>query len=930
MTAATAARRVRGTLLWGAACAFAALFVVAPAGRAGGSAVSNNTPPVISGTAQDGQFLTVTSKGTWTTPDALTFSYQWQRCDSGGANCTNVGSNASFYKQTSADIGHKLDVVVTATDQEAQSGQATSNLLGLVSNPPAPQNTVAPVIAGTAQDGQTLTVSSNGKWTSADTLTFSYQWQRCDSGGANCANIGGATAASYKLTSADVAHKLQVVVTDTDQESQSAHATSNQLGPGTNPAAPLNTIAPVIGGTAQDGQFVKVTSNGKWTTPDTLSFGYQWQRCDSGGANCANIAGATVSFYKLAAADVGHKVQVVVTDTDAESQSGHANSNQLGPGTNPAAPLNTVAPVIAGTAQDGQTLRVTSNGKWTSADVLTFTYQWQRCDSGGASCANIGGATAATYKLASADVGHKIQAVVTDTDAEDQSGHASSNQLGPGTNPAAPLNTIAPVIGGTAQDGQFVAITSNGKWTTPDPLSLGYQWQRCASDGTGCVNIASATVSFYKLTSADIGHKVQVVVTDTDAESQSGHANSNQLGAVIDPPAPLNTLAPAISGTAQNGQILKVTSNGKWTSADMLAYSYQWQRCDSGGAGCTNIVGATGGTYKLASADVDHKVQAVVTATDQESQSTGASSNQLGPVPSDPAPQNTVAPAISGTAQDGQVVSVTSNGTWSSATDLTYTFQWQRCASDGTGCVNIAGATNSSYTLAAADVTHKIQAVVTATDQESQSTPATSNQLGAVANPPLPHNTVAPTITGTGQDGQTITIVSNGTWTSPDNLVFTYVWQRCIFNSFTCTQVSTASSYHVTSIDVGMSILVKVIATDSEGQFAQAFKSYAPIAGPAPPQNTVPPTISGTAQVGHVLTVSGNTWSSPDTLTYGYQWQRCASDGTSCVDISAATNNTYTLVAADVGHKIQLVVTATDQESQSTEATSNQLGAVTS
>jgi hypothetical protein len=95
----------------------------------------------------------------------------------------------------------------------------------------APSNTALPTITGTAQDGQWLRRSSNGKWSSPDKLTFSYQWQRCDSAGANCADIPGANSTAYKLSSADVTHKVTLVVKATDQEAQSTPATATPLGP---------------------------------------------------------------------------------------------------------------------------------------------------------------------------------------------------------------------------------------------------------------------------------------------------------------------------------------------------------------------------------------------------------------------------------------------------------------------------------------------------------------------------------------------------------------------------------------------------------------------------------------------------------------------------------------------------------------------------
>lgn len=58
----------------------------------------------------------------------------------------------------------------------------------------------------------------------------------------------------------------------------------------------------------------------------------------------------------------------------------------------------------------------TTNGTWTGSG-LSFTYQWQDCNSVGASCVNIGGATASSYTIVSADLGDTITAIVTATNS---------------------------------------------------------------------------------------------------------------------------------------------------------------------------------------------------------------------------------------------------------------------------------------------------------------------------------------------------------------------------------------------------------------------------------------------------------------------------------------------------------------------------------
>ena len=75
------------------------------------------------------------------------------------------------------------------------------------------------------------------------------------------------------------------------------------------------------------------------------------------------------------------------------------------------------------------------------------------------------------------------------------------------------------------------------------------------------------------------------------------------------------------------------------------------------------------------------------------------------------------------------------------------------------------------------------------------------------------------------------------------------------------------------------------------------------------------PTITGTAGVGQVLTASTTSIADADGLpaTFSYQWVRVDADGTSNpVDIPAATDASYTLTAPDVGKKVKVKVSFTD------------------
>lgn len=220
--------RKRWTLFGASLGAMATLAVVvafglmAGSGAAAGSPPSNTAPPTIHGTAQKGKTLTA-DPGKWAGSTPMNFTYHWQRCDSLGKSCAFINDFGRHHTLNSADVGNTVRVVVKATNS-AGSGTAASAPTAVVAAPSAPANSSMPVISGTPQIGQTLTVS-NGTWTSPSTITYTYQWLRCDQTGGSCTAISGATKSSYTLTSADVGHSMRARVTATNDNGSTSATT---------------------------------------------------------------------------------------------------------------------------------------------------------------------------------------------------------------------------------------------------------------------------------------------------------------------------------------------------------------------------------------------------------------------------------------------------------------------------------------------------------------------------------------------------------------------------------------------------------------------------------------------------------------------------------------------------------------------------------
>lgn len=159
-------------------------------------------------------------------------------------------------------------------------------------------------------------------------------------------------------------------------------------------------------------------------------------------------------------------------------------------------PVNTVLPVITGTAERAQTLTC-STGTWSSDTSITYAYQWRRVVGG--SPTPISGATASTYTLTETDDGAMIDCVVTATDAL-MSATATAEAVGPVL--GAPKVVTPAGISGDAVVGAVLTGTP-AVYQGLEPFYVLHRWLR---NGT---LISGETSTSYTLVEADIGATIQ-------------------------------------------------------------------------------------------------------------------------------------------------------------------------------------------------------------------------------------------------------------------------------------------------------------------------------------------------------------------------------------------------------------------------------------
>lgn len=178
-------------------------------------------------------------------------------------------------------------------------------------------------------------------------------------------------------------------------------------------------------------------------------------------------------------------------------------------------------------------------------------------------------------------------------------------------------------------------------------------------------------------------------------------------------------------------------------------------------------------------------------------------------------PTNTSPPTISGHPVQGHLL-VASPGLWSGTPPIRFAYQWQRCDQAGANCASIAGATTQSYRLTAADVGHTVRVFVTATNSAGTGT-AVSAPTAVIASG-VPVNTSPPTISGSAQQGQTLTAKA-GTWSGVRPINFVFRWHRCDSSGAGCADIPNAvgQTYLIVAADVGHTLRVSVQARNAFG-----------------------------------------------------------------------------------------------------------------
>ena len=314
--------------------------------------------------------------------------------------------------------------------------------------------------------------------------------------------------------------------------------------------------------------------------------------------------------------------------------------------------------------------------------------------------------------------------------------------------------TGGPTITGTPQVDQTLTADTSSISDEDGLEAVSYEYQWIRSDNGTDTDIAGATEASYALVFADQGKTIKVKVKFTDDAENEETLTSEATGIVKAASNRGATGDPTISGTPQVNQVLTAgtAAISDEDGLDGVSYEYQWM------AGETDIEDATEATYTPSTEDVGTTIKVKVSFTDDRNNAETLTSAATVAVVAAPNREATGQPTIDGTPQVGETLTAnTANvADQDGLTNVSYSYQWTR--SDIGTDADIAGQTDPTYTLVAADQGKTIKVRVSFTDDADNEETLTSAATVQVAAAPS-----APAIGSLTPSNQAVTVI----WAAP-------------------------------------------------------------------------------------------------------------------------------------------------------------------
>ena len=436
-----------------------------------------------------------------------------------------------------------------------------------------------------------------------------------------------------------------------------------------------------------------------------------------------------------------------------------------------------VEPGAVGPAVVGALLTGTAGTVTGGVAPFAYTEQWELGpDASVGPWAAIPGATGLTFTPRPGDAGQYLRLTTTATDSETPAAASTTHSSVPLLISAPALvRATLPMINGRPlfEVGQKITGTAGTATGGTAPIAYTSHWELSADGSTGWVTTPGEALKpdELTLTAAMAGQHVRYVTVATDATAPT--AQALEIDSAVSPSIAVHTTtaisavsAPVISGAPADGASLSVATDAvAGDGVPPFTYAYRWQHAPAALGPWTDVPGATGKNYTVASSLIGEYLRVVAAVTDSETtpgpNKLDIPSASVGPVAAtlaaDAAPvlpaggpqaNTTWGPATAGTFQDG-------------APPYTVTNRWQLSPDGTTGWTDIASATGLSYTPAPGDAGQYLRLVSSASDTAGN-TAESASVASAVVSAATIYCACGPVKIGVGS--YCIATPAGGTW----------------------------------------------------------------------------------------------------------------------------------------------------------------------
>ena len=859
------------------------------------------------------------------------------------------------------DAPHKT-VTVSATATNALGITDPQDVTLTVTDDENVAPTGAPTIDNTTPVvGETLTADESGI-VDSDGLagaTFTWRWIRVASGGGET-EVG--TGASYTVVAADVGSTLKVVASFTDDDGTAE--TVESAATGVVEAAPIPTVSVArVSTPVAEGAGAQFTVTRTVVTAGALTVNYRVS--ETGDMVASGEEGAqTVDFADgesektvtvPTVGDTGHEADSTVTLTltaDAAYELGtDATATVTVEDDDNAAP--TGAPTIDDTTPVvGETLTADASGI-ADADGLTgatYAWRWLRVASGGGET-EVG--TGATYTVVAGDVGArlKVEAAFTDDDGTPETVESAAT----GVVEAAPVPTVSvEPVSSSVEEGEHAQFTVTRTVVTTGALTVRYgvsetgDMVASGDEGAKTLDFSGNTTSLTVTvpTVEDSAHEADSTVTVTLTADAAYRFGANRIADVTveddDNAAPAG--APTIDDTTPVvGQTLTADESGI-TDADGLTgatYAWRWLRVASGG-GETEV--GTGASYTVVDGDMGSTLKVEASFTDDDGTDEAVESAETMTVEAAP-----VLPALSiadASVDEGDSGSTTLDFTVTldRAATATVTVDW--ATSDGTataGTDYTAGTGTLTFNSGDSSKTVSVTVAGDNVDEPNETFTVTlSSESGATiedgtATGTITDDDATPTVTlvltpdTITEDGGVSTVTATLDHPSSESTTVTVTAapvSPAVAGDYTLSgsrltiaagETTSTGTVTITAVDNTVDAPHKTVTVSATATNAQGIMQPQDVTlTVTDDENAAPtgvPTIDDTTPVvGETLTADESDIADADGLTgatYVWRWLRVASGGG---ETEVGTGASYTVVTADVGSTLKVVVSFTDDD----------------